>query len=103
MLALRLSSIMAMAAVPLRTIFVEVSPKSQLGCLTCQGRYLSSFFYQSSMPPSVAPGVLSIDPDVNIMEDLPVESLLAIEEGLSVQSNSPAGVVEENEEPDASG
>ena len=40
MLALTLSSIMAMAVVPLRRIFVEVSLGSQTGCRTCQNHYL---------------------------------------------------------------
>ena len=43
MLALKLSSIMAMAIVHLHIIFVGVSPESQLGFLTHQSRYLPSF------------------------------------------------------------
>ena len=94
---------MAMVAVNFHTIFVGVIPGSQLGCLTRQSRYLPSFFINPRCPPSAVLGVPSTDPDVNIREELPAESLPAAEERLIVQSDSPARVSKENEETDGSG
>ena len=61
------------------------------------------FFINPRCPSSAALGVPSIDPDANIREEPPVESLPTTEEGLVVQLGSPARVVKENEELDASG
>ena len=61
------------------------------------------FFINPRCPLSAVLGVPATDPDVNIREELLAESLLAADERLSVQSDSLAKVVEENEEPDASG
>ena len=101
MLALKLSSIMVMAAMHLHTIFMGVSPRSQLGCLTRQSHYLPSFFINRRCPPSDAPGVLATDHEVNIKDELLVKCLPVAKEGLHVQSDSPTIVVEENEEPNA--
>ena len=92
---------MAMVVVHLHTIFLGVSPGSQLGCLTRKSRYLSSFFINPRCPPSDGLRVHATDPDLNIGEELSIESLPVAEEGLSVQSDSPTKVAEENEEPDA--
>ena len=59
------------------------------------------FFINPRCPPSNAPGIPTIDPDVNIREDLPTEGLPTAKERLSVQSDSPVRVAKENEEPDA--
>ena len=87
---------------PLHTIFMGVSHGSQLGCLTRQSRYLPSFFINPRCPSSAALGVPATDLDADIREELLVESLPVVEEGLGNQSDSPAIVAEENEEPDAS-
>ena len=61
------------------------------------------FFINPRCPSSAALGVPSNDPDTNIREELPSESLPAVKEGLIVHSDSPARVAEENEEPDGPG
>ena len=93
---------MVMVAVPFHTIFVGVSPGSQSGCLARQSHYLLSFFINPRCPSSVAPGVPATDPGLNIREELSAESLPAAEDGLGTQTDSPARVAGENEEPDAS-
>ena len=60
------------------------------------------FFINPRCPPSAAPGVPATYPDTNIREKIPTNSLPVAEEGIGVQSDSPARVAEENEEPDVS-
>ena len=60
------------------------------------------FFINPQWPPSAASGVPATNLDANIKEELSAESLPTTEEGLGIQSDSPARVTEENEEPDAS-
>ena len=60
------------------------------------------FFINLRCPLSAALRVPTTDPDANIREELPAESLPAAENGLGTQLDSPARVAGENEEPDAS-
>ena len=59
------------------------------------------FFINPRCPPSAAPGVHTIDPNVDVREVR--KSLPTVKVGLGTQSDSPIKVTRENEEPDASG
>ena len=59
------------------------------------------FFINPRCPPSAAPRVHTIDPDVDVRE--PGKNLPAAKVGLGIQLESPDRVTRENEEPDTSG
>ena len=60
----------------------------------------SKFFINPWCPPTVAPGVHTTDPDVDVREV--GKSPLAVEARLGTKSDSPVRVIEEDKEPDAS-
>ena len=59
------------------------------------------FFINPRCPPGAALRVPTTDPDADVREA--GKSLPATKDGLGIQSDSPARVTGENEEPDASG